>query len=189
MSVRKSFHTSINTSINNNLKQYTISRSFNNNNKNIINQNFTSLLYSPKNIISYNYIRSFSSTPSTFATLNQVIKGCRSKKPPKRRSPNLGGCPQKKGVVLKLFVQKPKKPNSAQRKCCKVRLSNGKVVLCFIPGIGHNLQEHGIVLVRGGRVSDCPGIKYRVVRGAFDCQGVQGRIHSRSKYGTKKPKA
>jgi small subunit ribosomal protein S12 len=119
------------------------------------------------------------------ATLNQVIRGCR--KPFQKRvlSPALNGNPQRRGVCLKLFAVKPKKPNSAQRQVCKVRLSTNKVVVAYIPGEGHNLQEHSVVLVRGGRVSDCPGVRYKVVRGALDCQGVIGRNKSRSKYGTK----
>lgn len=96
--------------------------------------------------------------------------------------------PFKKGVVLRVMIVKPKKPNSAQRKCCRVRLSNGNVVSCLIPGEGHNLQEHHVVLVRGGRVQDLPGVKYRLVRGAFDLAGVANRTTSRSKYGVKKPK-
>jgi len=98
----------------------------------------------------------------------------------------LGSNPQLKGTVLKLFIKKPKKPNSANRKVCKVLLSNGKSILAHIPGEGHNLQEHSIVLVRGGRVKDLPGIKFRLVRGKFDLKGVEGRKQSRSLYGTSK---
>ena len=131
--------------------------------------------------------RQLSSTPLTRATLNQVIRGCRKTFPKKVASPALDGNPQKRGVCIKLFARKPKKPNSAQRQCARVRLSNDKVVIAYIPGEGHNLQEHSVVLVRGGRVSDCPGVRYKIVRGALDCQGVVGRAVSRSKYGTKRP--
>ncbi|KAJ3016983.1 hypothetical protein HKX48_003776 [Thoreauomyces humboldtii] len=122
------------------------------------------------------------------ATLNQVMRGIRKDRITKPASPALDGCPQRRGVCLKVFTVKPRKPNSAQRKVCRVRLTTGKVVVAYIPGEGHNLQEHSVVLVRGGRVSDCPGVKYKVVRGALDCQGVVNRNKSRSKYGTKKPK-
>jgi 3-hydroxyisobutyryl-CoA hydrolase len=121
------------------------------------------------------------------ATLNQVIRGCRQSKPIKQKSPALEGCPQKKGVCLRVYTMKPKKPNSAQRKVAKVKLSNGYEVLAYIPGEGHNLQEHSIVLVRGGRTPDCPGVKYHCVRGKYDLQGVVNRHTSRSKYGAKKP--
>jgi small subunit ribosomal protein S12 len=97
------------------------------------------------------------------------------------KSPALDQCPQKRGVCVKLFTVKPKKPNSAQRKVARVKLSNKKVVLAYIPGEGHTLQEHSVVLIRGGRVPDCPGIRYKIVRGALDCQGVVGRKTSRSK--------
>jgi small subunit ribosomal protein S12 len=119
------------------------------------------------------------------ATLNQVIRGCRKPRTKKPLSPALEKCPQRRGVCLKLYSVKPKKPNSAQRQVCRVKLSTNKVVIAYIPGEGHNLQEHSVVLVRGGRVSDCPGVRYKVVRGALDCQGVVGRAKSRSKYGTK----
>ncbi|KAJ3299282.1 30S ribosomal protein S12 [Borealophlyctis nickersoniae] len=123
------------------------------------------------------------------ATLNQVIRGCRKPKVKKSKTPALEGCPQKRGVCVKVYTMKPRKPNSAQRKVAKVQLTNKKVVIAYIPGEGHNLQEHSVVLVRGGRVSDCPGVKYKIIRGALDCQGVVGRKTSRSKYGTKKVKA
>ena len=122
------------------------------------------------------------------ATLNQVIRGCRIPKLKEPAAPALDGCPQRRGVVLKIFTVKPKKPNSAQRKVARVKLTTGKAVKAYIAGEGHNLQEHSVVLVRGGRVPDCPGVSYKVVRGALDCQGVVGRMQSRSKYGTKKPK-
>jgi small subunit ribosomal protein S12 len=124
------------------------------------------------------------------ATLNQVMKGGR-----KRRKTSKGkiaaaleGNPQLKGVCLRTLTKNPKKPNSALRKVAKIRLSNKKVVYAHIPGEGHNLQEHGVVLIRGGRVPDLPGIKYRCVRGKFDLGGVSGRISSRSKYGVPKPR-
>lgn len=125
-----------------------------------------------------------------YATLNQIKKGSHTKpvKPYVSKAPHLDANPFKKGVVLRVMIVKPKKPNSAQRKCCRVRLSNGNVVSCLIPGEGHNLQEHHVVLVRGGRVQDLPGVKYRLVRGAFDLAGVANRATSRSKYGAKKPK-
>lgn len=137
---------------------------------------------------------SLKQTPSialrSYATLNQILKGKQGKpdKPNKSKAPHLKSAPFKKGVVLRVMIVKPKKPNSAQRKCCRVRLSNGSVVSCLIPGEGHNLQEHHIVLVRGGRVQDTPGVKYHLVRGAYDLAGVANRTTSRSKYGVKKPK-
>ena len=103
----------------------------------------------------------------------------------------MGGCPQKKGVCLKVYIEKPKKPNSAQRKVAKVRLSNKKERICYIPGEGHNLQEHSTVLIRSGRTQDLPGVRFKVVRGVYDFSGIdtaKNRRKSRSKYGTKKPK-
>ncbi|TPX32198.1 hypothetical protein SmJEL517_g04641 [Synchytrium microbalum] len=130
-------------------------------------------------------------TPSnarTMATLNQVIRGIRKFTPTHvSKAPALHGCPQRRGVCLKIFNMKPKKPNSAQRKVARVKLTSGETVLCYIPGEGHNLQEHSVVLVRGGRVPDVPGVKYKVIRGALDCAGVVGRQQARSRYGTKKP--
>ncbi|GEQ66341.1 hypothetical protein JCM33374_g4 [Metschnikowia sp. JCM 33374] len=128
---------------------------------------------------------------SGYATLNQIKSGRHVKpiKPYVSKAPHLQNNPFKKGVVVRVMIVKPKKPNSAQRKCCRVRLTNGNVVSCLIPGEGHNLQEHHVVLVRGGRVQDLPGVKYRLVRGAFDLAGVANRSTSRSKYGVKKPKA
>ncbi|KAK4702405.1 small subunit ribosomal protein S12, partial [Phenoliferia sp. Uapishka_3] len=133
--------------------------------------------------------RAFSSSPSTLATLNQVTRGAR--KPIRRqpKTPALQGCYQKKGVCSKVYTVKPKKPNSAVRKVAKVKLSTGRAIIAYIPGEGHNLQEHSVVLVRGGRTQDIPGAKYKIVRGALDLGGVAGRAVSRSKYGTKKPKA
>jgi small subunit ribosomal protein S12 len=119
------------------------------------------------------------------ATLNQVIKKCRKTKSKLSKAPALEGCYQRKGVCNKVYTTKPKKPNSAVRKVARVKLTNGKVVTAYIPGEGHNLQEHSVVLVRGGRVPDLPGVRYHLVRGALDLQGVATRTTSRSKYGSK----
>jgi len=121
-------------------------------------------------------------------TINQLVRKGRKPKKRKSKSPALEGNPQKRGVCIRVYVTTPKKPNSALRKVAKVRLSNGKEVIAYIPGEGHNLQEHSVVLVRGGRVKDLPGVKYHIVRGVYDCAGVEGRMQSRSKYGTKRPK-
>jgi len=106
----------------------------------------------------------------------------------KSKAPALEGCPQKRGVCIRVYTTTPKKPNSALRKVAKVRLSNGKEVIAYIPGEGHNLQEHSVVLVRGGRVKDLPGVKYHIIRGKYDTAGVENRKNSRSLYGAKKPK-
>ncbi|MEO0089005.1 MAG: 30S ribosomal protein S12 [candidate division WOR-3 bacterium] len=121
-------------------------------------------------------------------TINQLVRKGREKVRKKSKSPALTGCPQKRGVCIRVYTTTPKKPNSALRKVCKVRLSNGHEVIAYIPGEGHNLQEHSIVLIRGGRVKDLPGVKYHVIRGVYDCAGVEGRRQSRSLYGVKKPK-
>jgi len=121
-------------------------------------------------------------------TINQLVRYGRKPKKRKSKSPALDGCPQKRGTCIRVYTTTPKKPNSALRKVAKVRLSNGKEVIAYIPGIGHNLQEHSVVLVRGGRVKDLPGVKYHIVRGVYDAAGVANRRNSRSKYGTKKPK-
>ena len=121
-------------------------------------------------------------------TINQLIRYGRKKIKEKSKSPALEGCPQKRGVCVRVFTTTPKKPNSALRKVARVRLTNGIEVTAYIPGIGHNLQEHSIVLIRGGRVKDLPGVRYHVIRGALDAAGVEGRRQGRSKYGTKKPK-
>ncbi len=121
-------------------------------------------------------------------TISQLVKYGRKKPKWKSKSPALEGCPQRRGVCLRVFTQTPKKPNSALRKVARVRLSNGNEVTAYIPGEGHNLQEHSIVLVRGGRVKDLPGVKYHIIRGALDAAGVEGRRQSRSKYGAKRPK-
>ena len=121
-------------------------------------------------------------------TINQLVRKGRRKKARKSKSPVLASCPQKRGVCLNVKTQTPKKPNSALRKVARVRLSNGKEVTAYIPGEGHNLQEHSIVLVRGGRVRDLPGVRYHIVRGVYDASPVEGRRRSRSKYGAKTPK-
>ena len=121
-------------------------------------------------------------------TINQLVRKGRRKMKRKSKSPVLEGNPFKRGVCLTVKTQTPKKPNSALRKVARVRLSNGREVTAYIPGEGHNLQEHSIVLVRGGRVRDLPGVRYHIVRGTDDAMGVQDRRRSRSKYGTKAPK-
>ncbi|MEO0096750.1 MAG: 30S ribosomal protein S12 [candidate division WOR-3 bacterium] len=121
-------------------------------------------------------------------TINQLVKKGRKKVKKKSKAPALMGCPQKRGVCIRVYTTTPKKPNSALRKVCKVRFSNGYEVIAYIPGEGHNLQEHSIVLIRGGRVKDLPGVRYHVIRGVYDCAGVEGRRQSRSLYGAKRPK-
>ncbi|NPA57801.1 MULTISPECIES: 30S ribosomal protein S12 [unclassified Persephonella] len=121
-------------------------------------------------------------------TINQLVRKGRKKVKKKSKAPALEGNPQKRGVCVRVYTTTPKKPNSALRKVARVRLSNGYEVTCYIPGIGHNLQEHSIVLVRGGRVKDLPGVRYKIIRGALDAAGVKDRRQSRSKYGTKRPK-
>ena len=121
-------------------------------------------------------------------TLNQLVRNRRRKAEKKSKSPALDGCPFKRGVCLYVKTVAPKTPNSALRKIARVRLSNGREVIAYIPGVGHNLQEHSIVLIRGGRVKDLPGVRYHIVRGAIDSLGVEGRKKSRSKYGTKRQK-
>ncbi|MBN1554194.1 MAG: 30S ribosomal protein S12 [Phycisphaerae bacterium] len=121
-------------------------------------------------------------------TTNQLVRKKRVVQKPKSKNPALGKCPQKRGVCLLVKTVTPKKPNSALRKVARVRLSNGKEVNAYIPGIDHNLQEHSIVLLRGGRVRDLPGVRYHIVRGTLDALGVDGRKQGRSKYGAKRPK-
>src|ERR1035437_7953443 len=121
-------------------------------------------------------------------TINQLVRRRRVKQVAKKKNVALDECPQKRGVCLLVKTMTPKKPNSALRKVARVRLSNGKEVTCYIPGVDHNLQEHSIVLVRGGRVRDLPGVRYHIVRGVLDALGVANRKQSRSKYGAKKPK-
>jgi len=122
-------------------------------------------------------------------TINQLVRRERKKVIKKSKSPALVKCPQRRGVCTRVYTTTPKKPNSALRKVAKVRLTSGFEVISYIPGEGHNLQEHSIVLVRGGRVKDLPGVKYHIIRGALDTAGVANRKKSRSKYGTKKPKS
>lgn len=121
-------------------------------------------------------------------TINQLVRKGRKKQENRTKSPALESCPQKRGVCIRVQTVTPKKPNSALRKVARVRLTNGVEVTSYIPGVGHNLQEHSVVLVRGGRVKDLPGVRYHIVRGKLDTQGVVGRQKSRSKYGTKRPK-
>ena len=122
------------------------------------------------------------------ATINQLIRKERKKAVKKSKVPALKACPQKKGVCRRVYTATPKKPNSALRKVARVRLTNGMEVTAYIPGEGHNLQEHSTVLIRGGRVKDLPGVRYHIIRGVLDTQGVDGRKQGRSKYGTKRPK-
>ena len=122
-------------------------------------------------------------------TINQLIRKGRKAVQKKTKSPALESCPQKRGVCTRVMTVTPKKPNSALRKVARVRLSNGIEVTAYIPGIGHNLQEHSVVLIRGGRVKDLPGVRYHIIRGTLDTQGVAKRMQARSKYGAKRPKA
>ena len=122
-------------------------------------------------------------------TIQQLVRQGRSTKFSKTKTPALKGSPQRRGVCTRVYTNTPKKPNSALRKVARVRLTSGVEVTAYIPGEGHNLQEHSIVLIRGGRVKDLPGVRYHIVRGTLDASGVNGRNQSRSKYGTKKPKA
>jgi small subunit ribosomal protein S12 len=121
-------------------------------------------------------------------TINQLVRSRRVKRNYRSKSPALVNCPQKRGVCTRVYTQTPKKPNSALRKVARVRLTTGMEVTSYIPGVGHNLQEHSVVLIRGGRVKDLPGVRYHIIRGKLEAQGVQGRMQSRSKYGTKRPK-
>ena len=122
------------------------------------------------------------------ATINQLIKQGRTREQVKSKTHLLDACPQRRGVCLSVTTTTPKKPNSAMRKICRIRRTNGKEGTCYIPGEGHNLQEHSVVLIRGGRVRDLPGIRYHVIRGTLDTAGVEKRRQSRSKYGAKRPK-
>ena len=122
-------------------------------------------------------------------TFNQLVRKGRTPKHYKSKSPALDTCPQKRGVCTRVFTTTPKKPNSALRKVARVRLTNNIEVTGYIPGVGHNLQEHSIVLIRGGRVKDLPGVRYHIIRGTLDSEGVQNRYQSRSLYGAKRPKA
>lgn len=122
-------------------------------------------------------------------TINQLVKKGRRKITKKTSAPALKECPQKRGVCVRVYTHTPKKPNSALRKVARVRLTNGIEVTSYIPGEGHNLQEHSVVLIRGGRVKDLPGVRYHIIRGTLDASGVENRNQGRSKYGTKKPKS
>jgi len=122
-------------------------------------------------------------------TINQLVRKGRVEIKSRTKSPALNSCPQKRGVCVRVYTSTPKKPNSALRKVARVRLTNGIEVTTYIPGVGHNLQEHSIVMIRGGRVKDLPGVRYHVVRGTLDAIGVEGRRKSRSKYGAKRPKS
>ena len=122
-------------------------------------------------------------------TINQLVRSGRKKQRTKSKTPAMTACPQKRGVCTRVYTLTPKKPNSAMRKVARVRLTNGFEVTAYIPGEGHNLQEHSIVLIRGGRVKDLPGVRYHVIRGVLDASGVDGRTNSRSKYGVKRPKS
>ena len=122
-------------------------------------------------------------------TINQLVRKGRKKSVDKKKTPALKGNPQKRGVCTRVYTTTPKKPNSALRKVCRVRLVNGMEVTAYIPGEGHNLQEHSVVLIRGGRVKDLPGVRYHIIRGTLDTQGVANRGQARSKYGAKRPKA
>ena len=122
-------------------------------------------------------------------TINQLIRVARKKVVKHKKTPALQACPQRRGVCTRVYTTTPKKPNSALRKVAKVRLTNGFEVISYIGGEGHNLQEHSVVLIRGGRVKDLPGVRYHIVRGSLDTQGVKDRKQSRSKYGAKRPKA
>ena len=121
-------------------------------------------------------------------TKQQLIRKGRKEKQSKSKSPALDGCPQRKGVCLKVYTKTPRKPNSAMRKVARVRLTTKKEVNAYIPGEGHNLQEHSIVLVRGGKTKDLPGVNYKIIRGVLDTNGVESRAQGRSRYGTKRPK-
>jgi small subunit ribosomal protein S12 len=121
-------------------------------------------------------------------TINQLIRHGRNRKKKRRKAPALKGCPFRRGICSRVYTTTPKKPNSALRKVARVRLTSGIEVSAYIPGVGHNLQEHSVVLVRGGRVKDLPGVRYHIVRGSFDTAGVEGRRQARSKYGAKRPK-
>ena len=122
-------------------------------------------------------------------TIQQLIRKPRQKAVTKTKTPHLRGAPQKRGVCTRVYTTTPKKPNSALRKVCRVRLTNNMEVTAYIPGVGHNLQEHSVVLIRGGRVKDLPGVRYKIVRGSLDTQGVRGRKQARSRYGAKREKS
>ena len=135
------------------------------------------------------FLRAWGAHGVLVPTISQLVRRGRDKVLTKTKSPALQNSPQKRGVCVRVFTQTPKKPNSALRKVARVRLTNGIEVTTYIPGVGHNLQEHSLVLIRGGRVKDLPGVRYHVVRGTLDAVGVQGRKQGRSKYGAKRPKS
>ena len=122
-------------------------------------------------------------------TINQLVRNSRDKVSKRNKVPALKSCPQKRGVCLRVYTTTPKKPNSALRKVARVKLTNGQEVTAYIPGEGHNLQEHSVVLIRGGRVKDLPGVRYHIIRGTLDTQGLEKRRQRRSKYGAKRPKS
>ncbi|KAF6010688.1 37S ribosomal protein S12, mitochondrial [Brettanomyces bruxellensis] len=162
--------------------------------KMVMNNGFINMAHPVNNTYGSQILKPFTSSLFQISqqrnvTLNQTRrgKGYHKKKANTTKSPHLKGCPIKKGVIIRVMILKPKKPNSAQRKAARVRLSNGEVVSAYIPGIGHNAQEHSVVYVRGGRSQDLPGVKYHLIRGAMDLAGVANRVTSRSKYGVKKP--
>ena len=125
----------------------------------------------------------------TIPTINQLVRKSREKVSKRNKVPALKACPQKRGVCLRVYTTTPKKPNSALRKVARVKLTNGQEVTAYIPGEGHNLQEHSVVLIRGGRVKDLPGVRYHIIRGTLDTQGLEKRRQRRSKYGAKRPKS
>jgi small subunit ribosomal protein S12 len=132
--------------------------------------------------------QAWNSTEDAMPTIQQLVRHGRAKVRAKEKAPALQGCPQKRGVCTRVYTSTPKKPNSALRKVARVRLTNGIEVTAYIPGVGHNLQEHSVVLIRGGRVKDLPGVRYHIIRGTLDSIGVQERRQGRSKYGAKRPK-
>ncbi|KAI1789616.1 ribosomal protein S12 [Ganoderma leucocontextum] len=138
--------------------------------------------------LSFAFSRGFHQTLPAAATLNQATRRKLNKRVKPSKSPLLEGNTHKKGVVSQIFIAKPKKPNSAKRKVARVKLSTGKTVQAYVPGEGHNLQDHSVVLIRGGRTQDLPGVRYKIVRGTLDFSGVVGRVSARSKYGAKRPK-
>ena len=134
------------------------------------------------------FVETFEKDIKSMPTLNQLVQETqkRTKKKTSKKAPALIKCPQRRGVCLRVYTKAPKKPNSAIRKIAKIRLTNNLEVIAYIPGEGHNLQEHSVVLIRGGRVKDLPGVKYKIIRGVLDCQGIKNRKQGRSKYGSKK---
>lgn len=145
--------------------------------------------FSKKNLpLQPNFINNFSKYTDCMPTIQQLVRKGRKKLKFKSKAPALNGCPQRRGVCTRVYTTTPKKPNSAMRKVARVRLTNGIEVSAYIPGEGHNLQEHSIVLVRGGRVKDLPGVRYHLIRGTLDPAGVEGRKQGRSLYGAKRPK-